>query len=202
MARPKTHDDALRTRLLDRAGELISGEGPDALSLRRLAADAGTSTTAVYSLFGGKAALIREVYVEAFRRFNARLAQVRPGPDAEADLVRLGLLYRESALADRHLYAIMFTAVIPGFEPDAQAREQAEGTFAPLLAAVRRAVDEGVLVDEPAEGIAIACWALVHGMVSLELRADLPGEVDAAATYERAIRAGLRGWRRDGVPVA
>src|SRR5439155_11462777 len=36
--RPRTHDDALRVRLLDRAGVLLSKEGMSALSLRRLAA--------------------------------------------------------------------------------------------------------------------------------------------------------------------
>lgn len=194
--RPRTHDEALRIRLLDRAGELISDEGPDALSLRRLASDVGTSTTAVYSLFGGKAALAREVYVEAFRRFNARLAEVSPTEDPVEDIVRLGLAYRESALADRHLYAIMFTKIIPGFEPDEEAQEEAVGTFTPLLESVTRAIGEGVFVDEPAEQVAVANWALVHGMVSLELQDSLPVGVDVESTYERALRASVEGWRR------
>ena len=58
MPRPKTHDDALRRRLLERAGELLSTEGPGAVSLRKIATDVNTSTTAVYSLFGGKPALL------------------------------------------------------------------------------------------------------------------------------------------------
>ena len=39
MARPRTHDEALRLKLLDRAGELIAADGPKALSLRKLAGD-------------------------------------------------------------------------------------------------------------------------------------------------------------------
>ena len=76
MPRPKTHDDALRRRLLERAGELLSTEGPAAVSLRKIATDVNTSTTAVYSLFGGKPALLEALYDEAFHRFGTHLAAV------------------------------------------------------------------------------------------------------------------------------
>lgn len=104
MPRPRTHDDALRARLLDRAATLVSEHGTDALGLRGLAADVGTSTTAVYSLFGGKPELVRELGDLAERRFTEHLR----GADG-ADPVALGMAYRRAALADPHLYAIMST---------------------------------------------------------------------------------------------
>ena len=70
MARPKVHDEVLRGRLLERARTLLSSQGPAALSLRTLAADVGTSTTAVYALFGGKPGLLEAL--------TARLAGVAP----------------------------------------------------------------------------------------------------------------------------
>jgi AcrR family transcriptional regulator len=192
--RPKTHDEALRTRLLDRAGEVLSAEGPHALSLRRLAADVGTSTTAVYSLFGGKPALMRAVYREAFRRFSAHLATVRASGDPAEDLVRLGLAYRSSALADPHLYSIMFTRVVPEFTPDEETAAESRATFQPLLEIVRRAMRAGVFVAAPPERIALALWGLVHGLMSLELGDNLPGGLDVAASFEPALRAAVDGW--------
>lgn len=186
----------LRTRLLDRAGELLSSEGPAGLSLRRLANEVSTSTTAVYSLFGGKPGLMREVFVEAFRRFGARFAAIAITDDPAEDLVQLGLAYRASALTDPHLFSIMFTKVIPGFEPDQEACKEAAATFRPLLECVWRAVREGVLVEEQPEVIALALWGLTHGLVSLELGGNLPPGVDVAANYERTLRANLAGWRR------
>jgi AcrR family transcriptional regulator len=78
----KTYDDALRIKLLDRAGELLSAAGPKALSLRKLAADAETSTTAVYSLFGGKTELVNGLRVEGFQRFRTKMAAVTRTGDA------------------------------------------------------------------------------------------------------------------------
>ncbi|GGM59734.1 TetR family transcriptional regulator [Longimycelium tulufanense] len=196
MPRPRTHDDALRIRLLDRAGELLSTGGPDALSLRRLAAEVGTSTSAVYSLFGGKPGLVAALHREAFRRFGARLAAVTPSDDPADDIVRLGRAYRTSALADPHLYQVMFGRPIPDFTPDEQACREADATFEPLLDAARRGVRDGSLVDEPPEQIALACWGVVHGLVMLELNGNVPDDVDFATTYHRALQAGVDGWRR------
>ena len=52
MGRKKVHGEQVRFQLLERAGEIVSFEGEAGLSLRRLAGDTDTSTTAVYSLFG------------------------------------------------------------------------------------------------------------------------------------------------------
>ncbi|TWP48268.1 TetR/AcrR family transcriptional regulator [Lentzea tibetensis] len=195
MPRPKTHDDALRHRLLDRAGELLSTEGPNALSLRRLAADVSTSTTAVYSLFGGKPALLEALYDEAFSRFGARLSAVPPTGDPAEDLVRIGLAYRESALADPQFYAVMFSKVV---EPTREMSRAAMRTFAPVIEIVRRSVEQGVLHADDPEQIALSAWGLAHGLVSLELGGNLPPGIDAAQSYEIAMRAHADGWRNPG----
>jgi AcrR family transcriptional regulator len=196
MARPRTHDEALRLRLLDRAGELLSAEGPKALSLRKLAGDAGTSTTAVYSLFGSKPDLVNALYVEGFQRFGERIQAVPRTDDPVEDFVRLGLAYRDSALADPHLYSIMFTKAVPGFEPGEEAARLARRTLAPLADTVRAAIESGRFVDVSPDTIAISAWGIVHGLVSLELNGNLPATFDVAVSYEAALRAHAKGWQR------
>lgn len=196
MARPKVHDEALRTRLLDEAGRLLSEQGPAALSMRRLATDVGTSTTAVYSLFGGKSALVRAVFLEGFRRFGARLDAVELSGDPAVDLLRLGIAYRDSALADPHLYAVMFGRVIPEFEPGSDDMATALATMSALVAAVESAEERGLLVAAPTTTIVLALWATVHGLVSLELGNCLPDTFDIAGHYQEMLTAALRGWLR------
>ncbi|WP_028923782.1 TetR/AcrR family transcriptional regulator [Pseudonocardia acaciae] len=195
MARPKVHDEALRVRLLEQAVRTLSEEGPDALSLRKLAAQVGTSTTAVYSLFGGKPALLGAVYDEAFERFGRRLATIPPGDDPLADLAALGVVYRQSALADPHFYQVMFGPAGGSFTPGPESRTRAEATFRPLLDAVRRAIDAGVFRDEDPAVIAGSLWASVHGFVSLELRSLLPPTEDGPdELYRKAMVASSAGW--------
>lgn len=196
MARPRAHDEALRVRLLERAGELLSTHGPEGLSLRRLATDAGTSTTAVYSLFGGKPGLIRELYVEGFQRLADRMEQVRLTSDPTADLAALGHAYRASALDNRNFYSIMFGNAVPDFTPDAEAREQSRRSLRALEDTVQRAISAGVFVDEDPNEIVFAAWALVHGLVSLELNGSFPSDEKQQARYERALLRGMAGWWR------
>lgn len=195
MARPKVHDDVLRSRLLDRAAAIVFDRGMDALSLRRLASAASTSTTAVYSLFGNKAGLVEELFREATRRFAARLATVEPTDDPLADLARLGIAYRDYALTDPHLYSLMFGQHAAEREPSGKHRDEVPATFAPLLDAVRRGQEAGRLVAGPPERIALSCWGVAHGLVSLELAGNVPPLLDIAAGYEDALRAMVTGWR-------
>ncbi|ANZ42848.1 TetR family transcriptional regulator [Lentzea guizhouensis] len=194
MPRPKTHDEALRRRLLQRAGELLSTRGPDAVSLRRIATDVNTSTTAVYSLFGGKPALLEALYDEAFSRFGAHLQAVPTTDDPAEDLLQIGLAYRRSALEDPQFYSVLYSKVV---EPTKEMSRAAGRTFAPVRNAVRRAIETGVYRDEDPQQIAMSMWGIAHGLVSLELNGNLPPGVDAAATYELALRAHGRGWRAE-----
>ena len=68
MGRPREHDAATRDRLLAAATRLSAEEGWRAVSVRRVAEEAGTSTRAVYSLFGSKQGLDQELHLAMFER--------------------------------------------------------------------------------------------------------------------------------------
>lgn len=184
MARPRLHDDALRTRLLEVTSRVISSDGEAAVTVRKAAAEAATSASAVYALFGSREALVAAVSEEGFRRFAEHLAAVGQGVDPAADLRDLGRAYRGFALADPHFYRVMFDRGVALADGDpADAVEQP--TFRVLHDAVGR-----VLPGASAEhvlGAAVGLWGLVHGLVSLELAGLLPGDERArAAAFERA----------------
>jgi AcrR family transcriptional regulator len=196
MGRRRLHDEALGERLLDEAAARIAEHGPDGLSLRALAASADTTTAAVYTIFGGKPGLLGALHERAFSRFGAAQAAVPVSEDPIEDLVQLGLAYRRSALGDPHGYRIMFGSEVPPARVSITLRDKAADTFLPLLNAVRRGVSRGQLASTvPAESIATALWANVHGLVSLELGEFMPPTAgDPADVFEDAVRATVRGW--------
>ncbi|MET7703652.1 WHG domain-containing protein [Streptomyces sp. NPDC005485] len=197
MARLKTHDEALRQRLLHRAAATVFDRGTAALSLRQLATDAKTSTTAVYSLFGNKAGLLDSLYQEAVRLFVARLAAIRPTGDPAADVIHLGLAYREYAVANPHLYAILFADRSVHCPSDADRPREVTETYRPLVDAVRRGQRAGQFTsDSTPEVIALSVWGTAHGLVSLVLSGNEPPGLGVADCYERALRALVTGWRQ------
>ena len=66
MGRPRLHDDATREALLGAAEALVEAGGPGALSVRAAADTIGTSTRAVYSIFGSKEGLLSALAQRSF----------------------------------------------------------------------------------------------------------------------------------------
>ena len=56
----------LRQKLLRLASQILSESGYHALSMRRLAKEAGCSTMVLYNTFGSKEGLVNELYQEGF----------------------------------------------------------------------------------------------------------------------------------------
>ncbi|NHD18318.1 MULTISPECIES: TetR/AcrR family transcriptional regulator [unclassified Actinopolyspora] len=198
MPRPRVHDEVLRQRLLALAGEKLSEKGPEGVSLRALAQEAGTTTRAIYSLFGGREQLLRAVFDEAFARFGAHLAEVAGTGDPREDILRLGRAYRASALDDPHFYVVMFGSTPSGVKPGQRSQQRAADTFEPLRRSVERGMRQGVLRQDDPLRVATALWSAVHGLVSLELGGHLAVELgDPAEFFEASMRAALTGWEAD-----
>ncbi len=190
----------MRRALIERAAELLADGGLAALSIRRLAADVGSSTMAVYTHFGGKDELVAAVVREAFDRLHAELTSVPRTDDPLADLVGTGTAYRRNALANADLYRVMFglnplALTDPGVEPPGRSQlDVGLDAFGALVDAVARCVDAGLVEGDPAR-LALAVWATAHGAVSLELAGFL-APADAAATFDLAVAATFVGLGR------
>jgi AcrR family transcriptional regulator len=163
-------DPDVRRRLLEAAADLLGEEGPRALSVRRLAADAGTSTMAVYTHFGGMPALVRAVVAEGFTRLHARVAEVELGDDGVANLAALAAAYRAHALANPHMYAVMFgSASLGEYRLQGEELDVGLAAFGQLVDVVALAMDQGVLRRDDPRAVAGQIWVALHGYVMLEL---------------------------------
>lgn len=179
MARPAIYDDALRDRLLDVTAEAVDANGAERVSLRDIAQQAGTSTSAIYTLFGGKPQLLVAVIEHGFASFGA----AQSATEGEG-LRALGLAYRSWARANPALYRLMFGGSITSTADCAPDAEITSSAMAPLVRALARRV--------PADEVmaaAMTVWAQVHGAVALELAAVAPEVSDWDAVYGVALDA-------------
>lgn len=166
--------DQIGQRLIDQASQLLTEHGTAGLSLRKVAAAAGTSTMSVYTRFGSKEQLLAAMYREGFRRLGQSLDHARTNSaDGLSGLRAIGLAYRQAALASPRLYGLMFGPPPPGLTPSAEDAAAARATYQPLAEGVRNGVQAGLLTGDP-DRIAQHLWAVAHGMISLELAGMLP----------------------------
>jgi AcrR family transcriptional regulator len=167
--------DELRTRLLDVASELLAVSGPESLTVRRIAAEAGCATPVIYTMFGSKEGLAEALYLEGFERFRRRLAAVPPRPDPLDYLTALSPAYREAALAEPGYYSLMFERAIPGFVPSERARTLARAALNIFDRVIADCISAGYLVPTQPRKVADALWAAAQGAISLERAGHLPG---------------------------
>jgi len=161
----------------------------ESITVRALAAAAGTSTAALYSLFDGKDALIGEVRNRAVAGLFQDLSAVPTSDDPLADLYELAVAYRRWGREHRHLYAVLFGGV-QSFDPSGVV-----GTgdpVRPLIAAIDRALSASVLAGD-ATSIALSIWVTLHGLVTLELAGAFDATTGETA-FRPAFLATLRGW--------
>jgi AcrR family transcriptional regulator len=170
---------ATRKRLVAAAIRLLEDGGPEALQARRLAAEIGASTMAVYTHFGGMRQLVEAVAREGFARFGRLLADVPETADPVADLLRQGVAYRDHAVANPQLYRVMFGVTAPGGHRLAgvdmneltASGEFPEGrdAFGLLTRAVERVIEAGDGSGEDPVSAASQIWSAAHGYVLLEI---------------------------------
>lgn len=182
--------------ILEAAARLLAERGPDGLTTRRLAAELGTSTMAVYTWFGSKADLMRALYREGFERFGAALraaAAGAAGAGGTAELEALGHAYRRFGLGHPHFYEVMFGRGAAAFTPDRDDLELSLSTLTILVEAVGRCVAGGVLAGDPG-ALALQFWAAAHGAVSLELAIHHDAPLfDGGAVHEGLMSTLLKG---------
>jgi AcrR family transcriptional regulator len=176
---PRSADPAVRTALVEAAARMLTQREP--VTARSLAERAATSTTALYTHFGGMPGLWRAVRQEGFTRLGRRLAAVPRTDDPVRDLAALGAAYVASARSDPYLYRAMFDAAADLDDPAA-----ADATFGAIVEAAERARSAGRLAD-PALDVATRFWMTGHGLAMLVLTGVLPPDAFSSHGQELAV---------------
>ncbi|GAB2936045.1 TetR/AcrR family transcriptional regulator [Rhodococcus aerolatus] len=182
-----------RERVLRAAAEVLRTQGPAQLKARVVADKAGESTTAIYYHFGGVpelvAALVERAFTELRDTYTGIAADVG---DPVAQLFAMALCTRDVAVADAHLYDLMFGLSTRGTyraQPSDRARpsDRFAECYALLEGACRRLVDSGRLQPITPAAVAAELWSAVHGFVTLEAAGQFAGHVDPLVTVLRPL---------------
>lgn len=121
--------EATRTDILQAAWELARRDGIAELSLRELAAAVGMKAPSLYSYFPSKAAIYDALFAEGYRELDAQLRAV-PRTGVAADDLAAGMrTFLAFCVADLPRYQLLFTRVVPGWEPSAEAYEASRASY-------------------------------------------------------------------------
>jgi AcrR family transcriptional regulator len=187
------HDDATASALLAAAEQILDDEGVGALSLRRVAVAAGTTTRAVYSVFGNKDGLIVALARRAFELLGNAIEQLPTTADPAADLVEAGVaVFRRFALEHSSLFRLAVQQTLAPPELTRQSRPAAVEAMTGLKARIARLADAGLLGERSIDTVACEFHALCEGLAAVELRGML-GKDHSEQIWRDALAALVRG---------
>lgn len=155
---------------------ILERDGLQALSVRKLAAEVGTSTMVVYTHFGSMTGVIDALGSRAFAQFAQALTDVPHTDDPVADFMSMGMAYHRFAIENPQHYQLMFgtagPAMLSSRRKDVTATGHAssrDGSFQALRGAVRRMIEAGRIRDDDDWAMAGRLWSVIHGAVMLEM---------------------------------
>jgi AcrR family transcriptional regulator len=181
-----TQVQQFRGQLTAAATRLFLRDGPEALSLRALAAEAGVSRSTPYSYFASKQDIVDSIRAAGFDRLTARCQQAFTATAGPLERMKiLGWTVVAFASAEPAVYRLMFSRPVftgqlsaPLAEALARFREVSRPPLDQAIKAglVRRSLD--------AEALRRTTWAAFHGLISLHLQGHFESPQQLAADFE------------------
>ncbi len=199
MGRPREHDERTRAALLAAAERIVAEGGPTALSVRAVAQDAGTTTRAVYSLFGSKDGLLVDALArDAFQFLFTEIERLEETDDPVADLIAVGVpVFRRLVREHPALYRIAFQRIVPGLDAGPELTAARQRAWNQLVAKVERLEAAGLLGGKPVPEAAVEFNAMLEGLANAELRGAvlrLLPEGNEEQAWRSALATVVRGF--------
>lgn len=158
---------AKRAELVQVAIKILEMEGLQALTLRRLAAEAGISRSTPYLYFQDKSELMEAICAETFRYLISKCERVMEDYAGYLDqMMAMGRYYLDFGIERPTLYHLIFAPKSPEDEVSPEVQAVLDDYTALSEIPMRQAYEDGI-VKYPPERLNPVLWASLHGLLCL-----------------------------------
>ena len=165
MVSPKS--ESLRRTVLDAAVAISAASGPDAISMREVAREAGVSHQAPYHHFTDRSGIFAAICEEGFRQLSEALMAPRPSVDST-----MCESYVHFALQHPGHFRVMMRNDLCQLANYPSARHEADRAFEILVHEVKSLLGDNAS-DETVKTQTAYMWSVGHGLATLLLDGPL-----------------------------
>jgi len=178
----------LRRALIEAAISLLEARGPDALSLRAVAAEAGVSHAAPYAHFKDKRALLAAVAEAGFERLAARM-QTPAGSEATSEerFLMTGRGYVAFAVEAPGLFRLMFSSALGSLDAFPGLKDKSDAAFGLFRESLAGVVAGRKPAPAELSTLRASAWALIHGLATLIVERRIAAGPGGAAALSEAV---------------
>lgn len=175
--RRRREKEALSSRILTTAWQIVKDEGWQSLSIRKIADAVEYSVPVIYDYFENKEAILLEFGKQGFELVIKKLKAARnTSPDPAEQLKAIANAYWNFAFKNKEYYQLMWGLSIPCCEMDKCIPERSvfkDMIMEPMTAIIEKGKNKNVQ----------ACikyhtfWSILHGLISIKMVAP-PGDTE------------------------
>jgi AcrR family transcriptional regulator len=171
----KYHHGDLKNALIQAGIEILSEQGLQALSLRKVAQRAGVSHAAPYAHYTDKQALIAAISTEGYRKLYDCLASVveQYRHDPLRQLIEAAWAYVQFGLREPAHFKITLSGMVEKEQEYPAYIEMTQKAFRLVVEITQACQQAGILRPGPSEHMAVSVWSTVHGFTSLVLEGQI-----------------------------
>lgn len=173
----------IRERICSAAREIFLREGPQGLSMRRIAEKVGVTPPAIYRHFRDKDELLDEVVGSGLGILEAYLRPALDNGDPYRSLKGMIDAYLDFALEQPKFFDLAFLVPSPGGRLSEEIKRHNRTTFRFAVEQVARCMEAGIFSKADPLETSVMLWATAHGLV----------------TFHRMQRLGLDGRQFRGL---
>jgi AcrR family transcriptional regulator len=163
------HHGDLRSALLAHAARILRDDGLEALTLRAVARAAGVSQTAPYRHFADRRALMGAIAADGFRELHRAMSQAMEQGGGREGFKGVASAYVRFAQANPALYRVMFGPEVANTADLPELASASRASLGFVQTGLEQLQAAGLVRPGDAAVMAVACWAALHGLVSLIL---------------------------------
>jgi AcrR family transcriptional regulator len=168
--------EEVRSAILKAAWEIVTEEGWQALSIRKIAEAIEYSAPVIYDHFANKEAILHELTKQGFQILNQELLKAKKrSTSPEKQIEAMAYSYWEFAFDHKAYYQVMYGLGMPSCETISQITEL--GTFTDLvMQSIKELIASGKNPDTDAFLKLQTFWSMLHGLISINMMNNNQGK--------------------------
>jgi AcrR family transcriptional regulator len=198
MARRGDHSlEQIQEMILVTAKNIVSEQGIQALTVRKIALDIGYTVGSVYMVFANMQELVMHIKANTVEEITAKLHNVSAELSIEQKILAMAGIYHQFAAENFNRWSLIFDSDsqvkndIPNWY-----REKVESLFVPIEAAFKR-LNPDSSFEQQAQA-ARTLMSAVHGVCLLALNGNLgkAGIENSAMAVHLLVDSFVQGWKQ------
>ncbi|BBH22372.1 TetR family transcriptional regulator [Paenibacillus baekrokdamisoli] len=178
----------LRKLVVDAAATLLQEEGPEAVTVRKVAQKMDCSTKIIYNLFVNKEGLAQQLYLDGCKLLANEFEGTPQAADPAQQMLNFGETFWQFGQRYSSYYKLMFGGAFADFKPDEESMHGTATAMRQLLTVIGNAKEQGLIPDPyDTESVIRIFWASLHGVIHLYMGGHLGDVQSAHAVYRQTL---------------